>query len=98
MRSQSGRTVRCWLSCALASIGMAGVPHAAPVLLADSTWNRVDTPNFVVIGTGSDRSLTDVGLQFEGFREALSRIVSPTATATAVPTIVIVFPSDTTLR
>ncbi len=65
-----------------------GLNAAAPV------WNRVDTPNFVVIGTGSEKSLTETGLQFEGFREALSRIVSPTATATAVPTIVIVFPND----
>lgn len=93
-RAAAGRSLLRAVSCALFT-AMALVPARAA---AEPTWNRVDTPNFVVIGTGSDKSLTDVGLQFEGFREALSRLVSPTATATAVPTIVIVFPNARTLE
>jgi hypothetical protein len=69
-----------------------------PAAAAGPAWNRVDTPNFVVIGTAGEKSLTDTGLQFEGFREGLSRILSKTATASAVPTVVIVFPSDKTFE
>ena len=87
-----------WSRRAVYGLLLAAMVLAPAVAAADPKWNRVDTPNFVVIGTGSDKSLTDVGLQFEGFREALSRLVSPTATATAVPTIVIVFPNDKTLE
>ena len=81
---------------AVAAVAIAAAfPRAQSRLnAAEPVWNRVDTPNFVVIGTACEKSLAETGLQFEGFREALSRIVSPTATATAVPTIVIVFPSD----
>jgi hypothetical protein len=87
-----------WARPAVCGVLLAAMVLAPAVAAADPKWNRIDTPNFVVIGTGSDKSLTDVGLQFEGFREALSRLVSPTATATAVPTIVIVFPNDKTLE
>ena len=58
------------------------ISHAA----AEPRWSRIDTPHFVVIGTGSEKHLQTVGAQFEGFREALTRLLSPTATATAVPT------------
>src|SRR5260221_2871008 len=61
-------------------------------------WARVDTPNFVVIGTGSEKHLQTVGAQFEGFREALTRLLSPTATSTAVPTIVMAFPDDKSFK
>jgi len=96
-RSWRGTSLRR-LSLALAGLLVAAPSQAAPLPAGEPVWHRVDTPNFVVIGTGSDKSLTETGLQFEGFREALSRIVSPTATATAVPTIVIVFPNDKTLE
>jgi len=61
-------------------------------------WSRVDTPNFVVIGTGSEKQLQTVGGQFEGFREALTQLLAPSATASAVPTIVIAFPDDKTFK
>jgi hypothetical protein len=57
-------------------------------------WRRIDTPNFVVIGEVGARSLHDVAVRFEGFRETLSRVLTERATATPVPTVVIVFPSD----
>ena len=57
-------------------------------------WHRVDSPNFVVIGDLSGGDLRTVAKKFEGFRETLSRVLSDNVTATAVPTVVIVFPSD----
>jgi Protein of unknown function (DUF1570) len=57
-------------------------------------WRRIDSPNFIVIGDVGEGQLRDVARQFEGFRDTLSQILAPDATATAVPTIVIVFPND----
>jgi hypothetical protein len=57
-------------------------------------WSRLDTPNFIVIGTGSVSSLRELGKQFEGFREALTRLLSSAVTSTPVPTVVIAFPDD----
>jgi hypothetical protein len=65
-----------------------------PARAAEPQWKRVDTPNFVVIGTQSEKQLTAIGLQFENFREALTRLLSARATSTAVPTIVMAFPND----
>lgn len=65
-----------------------GVPSAA------AEWRRIDTPNFVVVGDVGAGALRDVAVKFEGFRETLSRVLTDRVTATAVPTIVIVFPSD----
>lgn len=61
---------------------------------AAAEWRRVDSPNFVVIGDVGAGALREIAVQFEGFRETLSRVLTPRATATAVPTVVIVFPSD----
>jgi tetratricopeptide (TPR) repeat protein len=57
-------------------------------------WRRIDSPNFVVVGDVSERTLRGVAVQFEGFRETLTRVLTERATATPVPTLVIVFPSD----
>ena len=56
------------------------------------TW--IDSPNFVVIGDVSARTWRSVAIEFEGFRETLTRVMTERATSTPVPTIVIVFPSD----
>lgn len=64
---------------------------AAP---AGAEWRRIDTPNFIVVGDVSARELRSVAVKFEGFRETLSRVLSKGATSAAVPTVVIVFPSD----
>jgi hypothetical protein len=61
-------------------------------------WRRLDSPNFVVIGDVGGGTLRHVALRFEGFRETLTRVLSARATGTAVPTIVIVFPSDSAFR
>jgi tetratricopeptide (TPR) repeat protein len=76
------------LSCAFAcALGGAFPPVAA------AEWRRLDTPNFIVVGDASARDLGGIAAQFESFRETLSRILSARATATAVPTVVIVFPN-----
>jgi tetratricopeptide (TPR) repeat protein len=69
---------------------------AALVLASPSSaeWRRVETPNFVVVGEVGAGDLRDIAIKFEGFREALSRILTERATATAVPTVVVVFPND----
>lgn len=66
------------------------------LLPADATaeWRRLDAPNFIVVGDVGARDLREVAVQFEGFRETLGRVLSDRVTATAVPTVVIVFPHD----
>ncbi len=66
--------------------------HAS--LHAAQVWKRIDTPNFVIIGPASESHLQSLGVQFEGFREALTRLLSSGATSTAVPTVVIEFPDE----
>jgi len=61
---------------------------------AAAEWRRLDTPNFIVIGDAGARELREIGVKFEGFRETLGRVLSAQVTATAVPTVVIVFPND----
>jgi hypothetical protein len=57
-------------------------------------WRRLDSPNFIVIGDVGASTLRDIAVKFEGFRETLGRVLSSQVTATAVPTVVVVFPSD----
>lgn len=77
---------------------VAGVIAIASITLcakhASAEWRRLDTPNFVIVGDVSPRTLRDVAMRFEGFRETLTRLLTERATTTAVPTVVIVFPSD----
>lgn len=61
-------------------------------------WRRVDTPNFIVIGDVGANGLRDIALKFEGFRETLGRVLNSQVTATAVPTVVVVFPSERAFR
>lgn len=61
---------------------------------ASAEWRRVDSPNFVVVGDAGAKTLRDIAIKFEGFRETLSRVLSDRVTSTAVPTVVLVFPSD----
>jgi len=57
-------------------------------------WRRIDSPNFVVVGDVPVRTLRDVAMEFEGFREALTAALTDRAPSAPVPTIVIVFPSE----
>jgi hypothetical protein len=61
---------------------------------ARAEWRRLETPNFIVIGDAGERDLRNVAVRFEGFRETLGRVLGTSATATAVPTVVVVFPHD----
>lgn len=65
---------------------------------AEPRWIRVDTPNFIVIGASSERQLANIGAEFEGFREALTHLLSQTAVSSPVPTVVIAFPNETTFE
>ena len=70
---------------------LVSIAQAAPV---SAEWRRLDSPNFVVVGDVGAGTLHDIAVRFEGFRETLSRVLSERVTATAVPTVVIIFPSD----
>ena len=74
-----------------ALLWLAGCLAPAP---ASAEWRRLDSPNFIVIGDASERELRNIAVQFEGFRETLGRVLSAKVTATAVPTVVVVFPND----
>jgi tetratricopeptide (TPR) repeat protein len=67
------------------------VLSAAP---CSAEWRRLDSPNFTVIGDVGARELQDLAVKFEGFRESLGRALGARATAAAVPTVIIVFPTD----
>jgi hypothetical protein len=64
---------------------------AAP---AQRTWRRVDSPNFVIVGDAGEHELLNVAIRFEGFREALGRLLPVQVITSAAPTVVIVFPHD----
>jgi tetratricopeptide (TPR) repeat protein len=57
-------------------------------------WRRIDSPNFVVVGDVSAGELREITRRFESFREVLARVLTEKFIATAVPTVVVVFPSD----
>jgi hypothetical protein len=67
------------------------ISAAAP---CGAEWRRLDSPNFTVIGDVSARELRDLAVKFESFRESLGRALGARATAAAVPTVIIVFPTD----
>src|SRR5215471_13397860 len=64
---------------------------AAP---ASATWRRVDTPNFIVVGDVSVRTLRDTAEKFEAFREVLRRVMPAVTSSSPVPTVVVIFPTD----
>ena len=57
-------------------------------------WRRIDSPNFVVVGDVSAGELREIARRFESFREVLARVLTERFIASAVPTVVVVFPSD----
>ena len=66
----------------------------AGVATARAEWRRIDSPNFTVVGDVSAGDLREITRRFENFRDVLGRVLTSKMTATAVPTVVIVFPSD----
>jgi hypothetical protein len=73
-----------WVLCLLA---LATPASAAP-------WRRVDTPNFIIVGDVSARELRATATKFEGFHEALRRVLPSATTSAPVPTVVIVFSNN----
>ncbi len=57
-------------------------------------WHRIDTPNFIIVGDVSARELRATATKFEGFHEALRRVLPSATTSAPVPTVVIVFPNN----
>ena len=63
---------------------------------ASAEWRRLESPNFVVVGDVPARTLHDVAMEFEGFREALTRVLTERPTASPIPTVIVVFPNEKT--
>jgi hypothetical protein len=61
---------------------------------AAAEWRRVESPNFVVVGDVPARTLQDVALEFEAFRETVSRTMTERPTSSPVPTVIVVFPNE----
>ena len=61
---------------------------------AFAEWRRIDSPNFVVVGDVASSDLREITKRFESFREVLARVFTEKVVSTAVPTVVLVFPSD----
>src|SRR5262245_1279992 len=61
---------------------------------ASAAWRRVDSPNFIVVGDVSLRTLRDTAEKFEAFREVLRRVLPAVASSSPVPTVVMIFPND----
>jgi hypothetical protein len=75
----------------LVALHLAG--HHAPSVRAASGWMRLEVPNFTIVGNAGEGELRAAASEFERFREALAQFVPPQATATIVPTVVLVFDS-----
>jgi hypothetical protein len=75
-------------ACLIAFLALAVAAPSSPA------WRRIDTPNFVVVGDVSARELRATAAKFEGFHEALRRVLPSSTTTAPVPTVVLVFASD----
>src|SRR4249919_3003595 len=87
-------SVPLWLRNRVRRVLLAALAVLVLATPSAADWRRLDSPNFTVVGDVSARELRDMAVKFEGFREALSRVISERATAAAVPTIIIVFPTE----
>jgi len=81
----------------LLAIVIAFVVSAGTTTPAQNNWRRIDTPNFVAIGDVSASVLRDLVIKFEGFRDTLIRLHGPRVIGSAVPTVIIAFPSETAM-
>jgi len=61
---------------------------------AFAEWRRIESPNFVVVGDVPSSDLREITKRFESFRDVLARVFTERVISTAVPTVVLVFPSD----
>lgn len=84
-QARVGAPKRAALLCAFLAI--AAPASAAP-------WHRIDTPNFIIVGDVSARELRATATKFEGFHEALRRVLPSATTSAPVPTVVVVFSNN----
>jgi tetratricopeptide (TPR) repeat protein len=80
-----------WL--AILAVAAFAATAQAPAARNPASWRRVDVPHFTVIGSVNDRELVEVATAFERYRDALAELFPSAATATVVPTVVLVFDS-----
>jgi tetratricopeptide (TPR) repeat protein len=66
-----------------------GLPRAAR-----AEWRRITSDHFVFIGDASDQDIRAIADRLELFRTSVTRVLAPGATASPVPTVVIVFRND----
>jgi hypothetical protein len=82
---------RPWIVASIVAAVVFAGSLADPVF---AEWRRIDSPNFVVVGDVSAGELREITRRFESFREVLARVLTERLIASAVPTVVVVFPSD----
>ena len=58
---------------------------------AAAAWTRVTSAHFVFVGDASEREMRDMARRLEVFRDVVGRVFSARATASSVPTTVLVF-------
>lgn len=61
---------------------------------AKDTWISVRSKNFFLLGNASEKEVRQVASRLEEFREVFSRLLPQSAFTSSVPTIVVVFKSD----
>src|SRR5687768_13586549 len=64
-----------------------------PAAAADK-WTRVQSKNFVLVGSAAEREIRDVAENLEVFRTAFSRFFAQAKDGSSVATTVVVFKSD----
>ena len=68
------------------------------ILPARDNWIRVQSSSFVLVGNASERDIRKVATQLEQFRQAFSKIFTRLKINSSVPTVVIVFKSNSAFR
>jgi tetratricopeptide (TPR) repeat protein len=72
---------------------VALISHHNTIAAAD-TWVSVRTKNFLLVGNADEKSIKQVGLKLEQFREVFTYLFPTMKFNTPVPTTVVVFKSD----
>jgi tetratricopeptide (TPR) repeat protein len=71
---------------------------ASITINARDTWVKVRSKDFLVIGNGSEKEITEVAVRLAQFRDVISHELSENNPSSPVPTTVIVFKSDDSYR
>jgi tetratricopeptide (TPR) repeat protein len=81
------------MSCIARLIAAALLVACLPAI-ASAKWIRLRTEHFVFIGDASEGDIRRVAQKLDEFRDALTRALGGGATKSPVPTVVVVFRSD----